>query len=114
LTHVDSLSHDALRETEKKVSLLLGRERQSYLSWFIVSLACSESARDTLSYSTVKGSYSPSEKPQAIESCEFCSPTTSRPIIGRLYNITECMGLYFKVRLVVELVFSEVTRVFII
>jgi len=38
LTHVDSLSHDALRVTEKKVSLLLDRESQSYLSWFIVSL----------------------------------------------------------------------------
>jgi len=38
LTHVDSLSRDALRATEKKVSLLLDRDSQSYLSWFIVSL----------------------------------------------------------------------------
>jgi len=38
LTHVDPLSHDALRATEKKVSLILVRGSQSYLSWFIVSL----------------------------------------------------------------------------
>jgi len=39
LTHVDPLSRDALRATEKKVSLILVRGSQSYLSWFIVSLA---------------------------------------------------------------------------
>jgi len=39
--HVDSLSRDALRATEKKVSLILVRESQSYLSWFMVSLAWS-------------------------------------------------------------------------
>jgi len=35
------LSRDALRATEKKVSLLLDRGSQSYLSWFIVSLVVS-------------------------------------------------------------------------
>jgi len=45
-THVDPLSRDALRATEKKVSLILVRGSQSYLSWFIVSLLQVERERE--------------------------------------------------------------------
>jgi len=38
IDHGNSQSRPALRVTEKKFPLILDRESQSYLSWFIVSL----------------------------------------------------------------------------